>query len=275
MNNDIIYVNNNNTQFALPNSEPYIHAIKQYFKYYHRLDFESIRRYLEDCKGRYSNSTIAVHKAALKKYISLNIKDLNQRAILNTAFSDIKVGKSNKTISESEIVSKEVVLNMIERSNEKDGLIIKTLFNTGLRVSELIGIKLKDIKPISNTEVRYMSVNVLGKGNKERAIKIGMELYTQIVEVFGGQEYLFETHNHRTYTRQYIHLIVRKAGMRVLGTKQVHPHTLRHSFATHVLVNEKKSLKAVSSYLGHSGTAITSDFYIHDELEAEDVIDLI
>ncbi len=272
---DIINIQNQNTNIVLPNNAPYINAIKKYYKQCGTLDYDSIVKYLNDCKRLYSNSTIAVYKAALKKYISLNIKDLNQRAILNTAFSDIKVGKSDKTISESDIVSKEVVLKMIERSNEKDGLIIKTLFMTGLRVSELIGIKIKDIKTVSNNEVKYKSIKVIGKGNKERDVKIGMELYTQIVEVFGGQEYLFETHNHRAYTRQYIHLIVRKAGQRVLGTTQVHPHTLRHSFATHVLVNEKKTIKAVSSYLGHSSTAITNDFYIHDELEAEDVIDLI
>ncbi len=273
--NNIIQVGKQNTTLILPDNEPYINAIKQYFKHYDRLNLESIRKYLHDCKGKYSNSTIAVHKAALKKYIELNIKDLNQKAILNTAFSELKIGRADKTIQKDEIVSKEVVLKMIERSNEKDGLIIKTLFNTGLRVSELIGIKHKDIRTISSNGITYKKITVVGKGNKERDIKIGMELYANIVKIFGGQEYLFETQGHKAYTRQYVYLIVRKAGQRVLGTTQVHPHTLRHSFATHLLVEDKKTLKAVSSYLGHSSTAITSDYYIHDELEAEDVIDLI
>ncbi len=255
--------------------QAYASAIIKYFKHNERLDYSTILKYLNDCKGKYSNSTIALYKAALKKYIQTHIKDLNQKAILNTAFSEIKVAKSNKTITESDIVSKEVVLEMIEKSNEKDGLIIKTLFVSGMRVSELINIKLKDIKTISNNEVLYKNITIIGKGNKERTINISVELFETIREVFQGKEYLFETHNNRTYTRQYIHLIVRKAGQRVLGTKQVHPHTLRHSFATHLLVNQKQTIKAVSSYLGHSSTAITSDFYIHDSVEPTTVIDLI
>ena len=253
----------------------YTNAIKQYFKYNKVLTYDSIVKYLNDCKGNYSNSTIALYKAALKKYIKTHIKNLSQRAILDLAFNDIKIPKSNKIIIESKIINKDIVLNMMNHANIKDALIIEMLFISGLRVSEMTHIEIKNCNSINDGDIKYISIKVIGKGNKERFINISVDLFYRIRNTFRGEIYLFETKNSIKYTRQYIHLIVRKAGRRILGTNQVHPHTLRHSFATHLLINEKQSIKAVSKYLGHSSTAITNDFYIHDSIAVADIINMI
>ncbi len=265
----------NKAQLASVYGKPYGNAIYQYFKRCGKLDHSTIVKYLNECRGTYSNSTIALYKAALKKYIKNNILDLNKRAILDTAFADIKVPRANHQITDSKIVSKEVVLKMIERANERDGLIVQTLFATGMRVSELINIELKNCKCISTEHLKYIEILIVGKGNKERTISISVELFETVRKIFESRVYLFETRKHSKYIRNNIYTIVNKAGRRVLGTGQVHPHTLRHSFATHLLVQEKQSIKAVSSYLGHSSTAITSDFYIHDSVEPSKVINII
>ena len=254
--------------------QAYTNVIRQYYKSNDSLTYENIIKFLKENKKTKSNATIAIYKAALKKLIKYKIKDLNKKAIIDSAFSEIKITKRDNTITKEKIVSKKIINEMIKLSNEKNKLIIQTLYATGLRVSELINIKKKDCKKTIEDNIIYMSVSVIGKGNKERKIKLKLELYNTIINSFQSKTYLFETKNKRPFTRQYIYRIVNTAGLKAIGTRQVHPHTLRHSFATHLLIKDNKSLKAVSKYLGHSSTAITSDFYIHDELSIKDLIKL-
>jgi len=249
----------------------YSNAIKKFLTEYDRLTYDNIVDFLNNAKNKYSSSTVSLYKAALKKYIKSNMHDLTKRAVIDTAFNDIKISKQSKIISEEKIISRKTVKSMIEKSNKRDGLIIETLYTTGFRVSELINIKLDKCKKVNGNSYEYINILVVGKGSKERYIYISIELFSNITKTFNGIVYLFETGNNTQYLRMFIHKIVNRAGSRVLGTKQVHPHTLRHSFATHLLKNENKSIKAVSSYLGHSSTAITNDYYIHDSLNINDV----
>ncbi|MEI0566367.1 tyrosine-type recombinase/integrase [Brachyspira pulli] len=272
MNNKIMLTNNQIHQLKNVFGESYTNVIRQYYKNNENLSYESIIKFLKENKQTKSNATIALYKAALKKLIKYQVKDLNKKAIIDSAFSEIKITKRDNTITKEKIISKDIVNKMIKLSNEKNKLIIQTLYSTGLRVSELINIKKKDCKKTIEDNITYISVSVIGKGNKERKIKLKIELYNEILKTFQGKIYLFETKNKRAFTRQYIYKIVNTAGLKALGTRQVHPHTLRHSFATHLLIKDNKSLKAVSKYLGHSSTAITSDFYIHDELSIKDLI---
>ena len=252
--------------------EAYTNVIRQYYKKNHSLSYKNIVKFLKENKKTKSNATISLYKAALKKLIKYQVKDLNQRAIIDTAFSEIKIIKPDKSITKEKIVSKEIVRKMLTLSNEKNKLIIQTLYATGLRVSELINIKKNHCKRTIEDGITYMLVSIIGKGNKERKIKLKIELYNEILKTFNSKIYLFETRNNRAFTRQAIYRIVNTAGLKAIGTRQVHPHTLRHSFATELLIKDNKSLKAVSKYLGHSSTAITSDFYIHDELSIKDLI---
>ena len=272
MNNKIMLTNNQIQNLKNVFGEAYTNVIRQYYKNNENLSYENIIKFLKENKKTKSNATIALYKAALKKLIKYQVKDLNKKAIIDSAFSEIKITKRDNTITKEKIVSKDIVNKMIKLSNEKNKLIIQTLYSTGLRVSELINIKKKDCKKTIEDNITYISISVIGKGNKERKIKLKIELYNKILKTFQGKIYLFETKNKKTFTRQYIYKIVNTAGLKALGTRQVHPHTLRHSFATHLLIKDNKSLKAVSKYLGHSSTAITSDFYIHDELSIKDLI---
>lgn len=269
--NKSIKLNNNYTNLVSIYGATYSSAIKKYLLEYDALTYDNIVAFLRNAKNKYSSSTVSLYKAALKKYIKSRVLDITKRAIIDTAFLDIKISSPNKIISGEKIISINTVRNMIKKSSEKDGLIIEMLYTTGLRVSELINIKLDNCKLVNDGNVEYVNILVIGKGSKERFINISINLFNRILTIFRGNTYLFETTNNTKYLRMFIYKVVNRAGTRALGTKQVHPHTLRHSFATHLLINENKSIKAVSSYLGHSSTAITSDYYIHDSLNINDV----
>jgi len=147
----------------------------------------------------------------------------------------------------------------------RDKAMLELLYATGIRVSELVGLRLRDI----NLERGFLIV--FGKGSKERAVPLGesaMDFVQEYLErarhvLLGGRDsdYLFISSKRRGITRQMfwerIKFYGRKAGL--AGT--VSPHTLRHSFATHLLDNGA-DLRAVQAMLGHSDIS-TTQIYTH------------
>jgi integrase/recombinase XerD len=165
----------------------------------------------------------------------------------------------------------------IERSTERkkrlllrDRAILEVLYATGIRVSELILLKQRDILEDEET------VRVFGKGLRERLVPIGksalrwIEKYkigcrVELEKKGEGQDALFLNARGRPMTRMAIWKIVqaytRKAGIQ----KEVHPHTFRHSFATHLLEGGA-DLRAVQEMLGHSDIS-TTQIYTHIDRE--------
>ena len=148
----------------------------------------------------------------------------------------------------------------------RDRAILEVMYATGLRVSELIGLQLKDL---------HLSMGLLqttGKGDKERIVPLGdlaiqwIETYLEEARPFLTRKHPEESHlfvnNHgKQLSRQVIwknlKALVRKAGI----TKNVTPHTLRHSFATHLLENGA-DLRTVQELLGHADIS-TTQIYTH------------
>ena len=145
----------------------------------------------------------------------------------------------------------------------KQRLFIKTLFSTGLRVRELTGIKFIDCK---NNNL-MMKCRVLGKGKKERFIKITWNLYREM-----GKKYLFETGGGKAYRPEYISMQIKKIGK--LIDRNISAHTLRHSFAMAYIEQNPGKLDAVSKYLGHASTSITLDLYQHHEVDNSEILGL-
>lgn len=144
--------------------------------------------------------------------------------------------------------------------------IIETLYGSGLRVSELVNMKMSDVHPES------AFIRITGKGNKQRLVPIGREalkdllLYktavrrTSLVKK-GSEDILFLNRSGRKLSREMIFLIVRKLAKQAGIKKNISPHTFRHSFATH-LVEGGADLRAVQEMLGHESIT-TTEIYTH------------
>jgi integrase/recombinase XerD len=142
---------------------------------------------------------------------------------------------------------------------------LEIMYGTGLRVSELIRIKLQDINLAANF------VRVMGKGSKERIIPMGSKARTATEQWIEhgrpamlkniSSPYLFIARKGRPMTRQAFWKIIKKYALEAGISKNITPHTLRHSFATHLLEGGA-DLRAVQTMLGHSDIS-TTQIYTH------------
>lgn len=152
-------------------------------------------------------------------------------------------------------------------SNEgkRNRAILETMYSSGLRVSELINLK------ISNLYLDIGFLRVVGKGNKERLIPIGDNAIKHINYYLvdrgnlkinpGNEDILFLNRRGNALTRVMIFYIIKDAAARAGIQKNIHPHTLRHSFATH-LIEGGANLRAVQEMLGHESIT-TTEIYTH------------
>ena len=145
-----------------------------------------------------------------------------------------------------------------------EAVILELLYSCGFRVSELVNLKMTDI----NLKARY--VLCFGKGSKERLVPIGEKAITKINEYLPERDFIIKKNkldtkflllheNGRLVTRQNIYNLVHSQGEII--HKNISPHTLRHSFATHLLENGA-DLRVVQELLGHSDVA-TTQLYTH------------
>ncbi|MGZ8544820.1 MAG: tyrosine-type recombinase/integrase [Flavisolibacter sp.] len=149
------------------------------------------------------------------------------------------------------------------RQGETERLLMLMLYQTGMRLGELIHIKYQQV------DVSNKSLKILGKGNKERIIPISGELLTEIKAYRKGEEQqtelLFLNQKGKPFSPRAVYTIVRKYLSLVTTVDKKSPHVLRHSFATH-LTNNGADLNAVKELLGHSSLASTQ-VYTHNSIE--------
>jgi len=149
---------------------------------------------------------------------------------------------------------------------QRNRAILETMYSSGLRVSEVIKLT------ISNLFLDVGYIRVLGKGNKERLIPIGDEaskhirLYSEnirnsLTPKKGQEDILFLNRRGSGLSRVWIFNIIKDAALKSGITKNIHPHTLRHSFATH-LIEGGANLRAVQEMLGHESIT-TTELYTH------------
>ncbi len=149
---------------------------------------------------------------------------------------------------------------------QRNRAMLETMYSCGLRVSELIGLKL------SNLYLDVDFVRVIGKGNKERLVPIGstaikqIELYKDHVRSHmnikpGHEDILFLNRRGSQLSRVMVFTILKNLTAKSGIKKNIHPHTLRHSFATH-LVEAGADLRAVQEMMGHKSIT-TTEIYTH------------
>jgi len=178
-----------------------------------------------------------------------------------------KIGrKLPDTLSVNEIDLIVSAVNLSESNGERNLAIIETLYSCGLRVSELITLKISDLF------FEEGFIKVTGKGDKQRFVPIGL-LTQKYINIYKDQirvsmkiedafnDTLFLNRRGKQLSRAMIFTIVKTLGEKAEIQKKISPHTFRHSFATHLLENGA-DLRAIQMMLGHESIT-TTEIYMH------------
>ena len=175
--------------------------------------------------------------------------------------------KIPEVLSYDEIQQMMTAVDLSHEQGTRNRAILEVLYASGLRVSELINLRISNIYP----EIGF--IRVIGKGNKERIIPIGQEALKHIQLYIEGvrrrqnnidpasQDILFLNRRGKPLSRVMVFLIVKNIAQAAGIKKRVSPHTFRHSFATH-LIEGGADLKAVQDMLGHE-SILTTEIYTH------------
>ncbi|UAM99850.1 site-specific tyrosine recombinase XerD [Polaribacter litorisediminis] len=178
-----------------------------------------------------------------------------------------KIGrKLPDTLSEDEINELISAIDLSHPQGERNRTIIETMYSCGLRVSELITLKISDLFFDEGF------IKVTGKGNKERYVPIHYtaqkyismyihEIRTHLKPIKNFEDTLFLNRRGKGLTRQMIFTILKDLSVKINLKKKISPHTLRHSFATHLLKNGA-DLRAIQQMLGHESIT-TTEVYVH------------
>jgi integrase/recombinase XerD len=178
-----------------------------------------------------------------------------------------KIGrKLPDTLSEEDINSLIEAIDLSKAQGERNRAILETLYSCGLRVSELVGLKISDLF------FEEGFIKVTGKGDKQRFVPIVPETQ-KIINIYKNQvrvhtpiqpefqDILFLNRRGKQLTRAMIFTIIKQLAVKIDLNKNISPHTFRHSFATHLLENGA-DLRAIQLMLGHESIT-TTEIYMH------------
>ncbi len=210
-----------------------------------------------------SASSITRKIASIKgffKYVSAN-REIKANPAL--AINSPKLPKRLPKVITFEEIKK--LLN--NRLTVKEKAVFELLYATGLRVSELVNLEIK------NVDFKNNLIKTTGKGSKERFVPVGKKAKAALNEYLKQRELILKTKfgsnykenaifindNGKKISRQWVYNFIKKQGETI--HKQISPHTIRHSFATHLLENGA-DLRAVQELLGHS-SVVTTQLYTH------------
>ena len=206
-------------------------------------------------------------KAFFKYLLFENIIQTDPTALLEGP----KLGrKLPDTLSFHEIEQLLAAIDMSTAEGQRNRAMLETLYSSGLRVTELVELKL------SNVYFDLGFLRVIGKGNKERLVPIGRDalkhirIYTEEVRVHipikkGNENYVFLNRRGSKLSRVMIFTIIKNLANEIGLKKSISPHTFRHSFATH-LIEGGADLRAVQEMLGHESIT-TTEIYTHLDRE--------
>lgn len=232
------------------------------------ISVNEIREFIADLNSKNisarSQARIISGVKAFFKYLIIEDYITNDPAML---IENPKIGlKLPEVLSVCEI---ELIISSIDLSNkqgERNRAILETLYSCGLRVTELINLK------ISNINFKEGYIKVIGKGDKERLTPIGsnalkyISIYVSEVRIHqkiskNHEDFVFLNNRGSKLSRVMIFTLIKRIVDKVGIKKKVSPHTFRHSFATH-LIEGGADLRAVQEMLGHESIT-TTEIYTH------------
>ncbi len=254
----------------------------------YQLDVEKLQQYLDDFKIDVSPLKISVE--AIREFIYDFSKSANARSQARLisglksffdylVFEDLrednpmalieapKIGrKLPDTLSLKEIDQLLDAIDLSSAQGQRNKAIIELLYGCGLRVSELVNLRISDLY------FEESFINVVGKGDKQRFVPISdytikyIELYQKHIRnhqqiAAGHEDILFLNRRGKQLSRAMIFTMIRTLANKANIQKKISPHTFRHSFATHLLENGA-DLRAIQQMLGHESIT-TTEVYMH------------
>lgn len=280
------------------NWESYLKSYQSYLKIERGLSKNTIDNYSFDierlCSFLNQNSIqvspVVINEETLQQFIYAVSKEVNSRSQariisgLKSFFSYLifedfradnpleliespKTGrKLPDTLAVEEIDAIIAAIDLSSNEGERNRALLETLYGCGLRVSELVALKISDLF----FEEGFIKIN--GKGNKQRFVPVGdltrkyIEIYKNGVRVHiniqkGFEDTLFLNRRGRQLTRAMVFTIIKDLTVKININKKISPHTFRHSFATHLLENGA-DLRSIQLMLGHESIT-TTEIYVH------------
>ncbi|MDQ0339157.1 integrase/recombinase XerD [Caldalkalibacillus uzonensis] len=221
---------------------------------------------LELRKEGKADATINRHLSAIRTFFRFLIHD--EKCAYDPS-AHIETPKMEKKLPQVLSVSEVERLLQAPSSStpfgQRDQAMLEVLYATGIRVSELISLRLDDV------HLQMGFIKCMGKGSKERIIPLGQEAVNALAHYINNgrrkldkskrEKVLFLNHHGKPLSRQGFWKIIKKYAAQAGIKKEITPHTLRHSFATHLLENGA-DLRAVQEMLGHADIS-TTQIYTH------------
>lgn len=228
-----------------------------------KLDLLAVRRWLAHLYERKLQPASLRRKlAALRSFLQFLVREgtvpLNAARLAATPKAPNKlprVPSAEKTNSLLDSVARQAE----EPKLVRDLAILEALYGCGIRVSELVGLNLDDL------DLGGRWVRVRGKGRKERQVPVpskaaaALERYLAVRETRPGERAVFLNHRGARLSDRSVRTIVKFYGTRFLSDSSLHPHSLRHAYATHLL-SDGADLRAIQELLGHARLSTTQKY---------------
>lgn len=279
------------------NWQSYVTGFRNYLRIERGLSKNTIENYLFDIEklrlfiSNFNDkpSPTAVTESQIQEFIYSISKEVNPRSqariisglksfysylvfenyITNSPLELIETPKIGRklpdTLSVSEIDALISAIDLSKEEGERNRAMLEMLYSCGLRVSELVNLKISDLFFDEGF------VKVSGKGNKQRFVPINEQSVKYISFYFinrnklevvkGHEDFLFLNRRGKQLTRAMVFTIIKRLAVEIGLKKTISPHTLRHSFATHLLENGA-DLRAIQAMLGHESIT-TTEIYVH------------
>ncbi len=232
-----------------------------------KISEEILQQFIYDVSGEVNPRSQARIISGLRSFFSWMIFEDRRTDNPMELIETPKIGrKLPDTLSVAEIDTLIGAIDLSTAESERNRAMLETLYGCGLRVSELVTLKISDLFFDEGF------IKITGKGNKQRFVPIGkvtekfINLYRNAVRNHltvqkGHEDTLFLNRRGRGLSRAMVFTIIKDLAKRIGLNKSISPHTLRHSFATHMLENGA-DLRSIQQMLGHESIT-TTEIYVH------------
>lgn len=242
------------------------------------IDETTIQQFIYDAAKKINPRSQARLISGLKSFFEYLVFEGYRKTNPTDLLEAPKIGrKLPDTLSEEEIDTLIAAIDLSHPFGERNRTILETMYSCGLRVSEVITLKISDLF------FEEGFIRVLGKGNKERFIPIHSLAQKYILSYINDirihqvpqknhEDTLFLNRRGKGLTRQMVFMMLNETAIKINLKKKISPHTFRHSFATHLLKNGA-DLRAIQQMLGHESIT-TTEIYVHlDKSYLRDIVE--